>query len=65
MTVIMAGIRTPEEVIALVCPEKAASISAFLLRSLKTVPGTVIYVNDNGNLSWGHAEPDPQNKEDK
>ena len=47
----------PLEVIEIVCPEKANSIEAILLKVLESVPGTVIYAK-NGILSWGHTEPD-------
>lgn len=55
MSRITVGIRTPKEVIALVCPDKADEVEAILVKSLETVPGTVIFV-DNGELIWAHCE---------
>ena len=55
MSGITASIRTPKEVIALVCPEKADEIEAILVKSLESVPGTLIFVR-NGSLEWAHCD---------
>ena len=52
---IVASIRTPKQVIALKCPDKADEVAEILIKALESMPGTLIYV-DNGELTWGHAE---------
>jgi len=52
---ISATIRSPKEVIALACPDKADEVAAILVTALQMVPGTVIFV-ENGELIWAHGE---------
>jgi len=46
-----ATIRSPREVIALVCPDQAQEVEAMLVKALQSVPGTMIWV-ESGCLNW-------------
>jgi len=56
-----AGIRTPQEVIALVVDKKTATdVRDRLLAALRCVPGTLIFEED-GDLAWGHITEGEEN----